>query len=171
MFMKSFSLIAALCMLLVSCTGYHMGPRKPPSLKNVNTVSVSVFDNDTLHPRVGAMATSAVASAMTLDGTYKIVDAAQADAVLEGTVRRIDYQRIRSRRFDVLRPQELDNTVVLNWVLRDSKDPTKVLASGTSKGSSQLFVDSNLQSARQAALPEATERAGEALVSTLANGY
>jgi hypothetical protein len=166
--MKPILLLSLLSTFLVSCAGYHVGPSKPPSLKKVNTISVSVFANDTLHPRVGAMATSAVTSAMTQDGTYRIVSAEQADAVLEGTVRRIDYQRIRSSRFDTLRPQELDNTVILAWVLRDAKNSTKVLASGTS---SQLFVDSNLQLARQAALPEATERAGQALVSTLANGY
>ena len=169
--MKSISLLGILCLLLASCAGYQVGSRKPPSLKEVNKISVSVFDNDTLHPRVGAMATSAVTSAITMDGTYQLVSAGQADAVLEGTVRRIQYDRIRSRRFDTLRPQELDNTVVLAWVLRDANDPTKVLASGTASGESQLFVDSNLQSARQAALPEATERAGEALVSKLANGY
>ncbi|MGA0899935.1 MAG: LPS assembly lipoprotein LptE [Luteolibacter sp.] len=169
--MKPILLLSLLSTFLVSCAGYHVGPSKPPSLKKVNTISVSVFANDTLHPRVGAMATSAVTSAMTQDGTYRIVSAEQADAVLEGTVRRIDYQRIRSSRFDTLRPQELDNTVILAWVLRDAKNSTKVLASGTSRGSSQLFVDSNLQLARQAALPEATERAGQALVSTLANGY
>ena len=169
--MKPFALTTALCMLLISCAGYQVGPSKPPSLKEVNTISVSVFENDTLHPRVGAMATSAVTSAMTLDGTYKLVGADQADAVLEGTVRSINYQRIRGRRFDTLRPEELDNTVVLAWVLRDAKDPTQVLASGTSRGSSQLFVASNLQTARNAALPEATERAGEALISRLANGY
>jgi hypothetical protein len=53
----------------------------------------------------------------------------------------------------------------------DVVDPTKVLASGVSSGSSQLFVSSNLQTARNNALPEALERAGEALVSKLANGY
>jgi hypothetical protein len=158
-------------MLLVSCAGYHVGPKKPPSLNDVHTISVSVFENDTLHPRAGALATSAVASAMTLDGTYKIVSADKADAVLEGSVRSIRYERIRSRRFDTLRPEELDNMVILAWRLRDSKDPTKILASGTSRGSSQLFVASNLQTARQGALPEATERAAEALVSTLSNGY
>lgn len=169
--MKPILFIAALCALLPSCAGYHVGPRKPPSLKEVNTISVSVFENDTLHPRVGAMATSAINSSLAADGTYKIVSADQADAILEGTVRSIRYDRIRSRRFDTLRPQELDNTVTLAWVLRDAKDPTKVLASGTALGSSQLFVAANLQTARQAALPEATERAGEALVSKLANGY
>lgn len=169
--MKAFPFVAALCMLLVSCAGYHVGARKPASLKGVNTISVSVFENDTLHPRVGAMATSAVTSAMTLDGTYKIVSVDKADAVLEGTVRGINYERIRSRRFDTLRPEELGSVVTLSWVLRDGSDPTKVLANGTAKGTSQLFVASNLQTARNSALPEATERAGEALVSTLANGY
>lgn len=169
--MKPISLIALLCTLLASCAGYQVGPSKPPSLKEVHTISVSVFDNDTLHPRVGPMVTSAVASAMTMDGTYKIVAASKADAVLEGTVRSIQYDRIRGERLNTLRPVELGNTVVLGWVLRDAKDPTKVLANGTSRGSSQLFVPSNLQTARHAALPEATERAGEALVSKLANGY
>ena len=169
--MKSLFLTAALCLSLVSCAGYRVGAQKPPSLKAVNTISVSVFENDTLHPRVGAMATSAVTSAMTLDGTYKLVSASEADAVLEGTVRNINYERIRGRRFDSLRPEELSNTVVLAWVLRDARDPTKILASGISRGESQLFVASNLQTARQAALPEATERAGEALVSRLANGF
>jgi hypothetical protein len=169
--MKSFSLLTALCLLMVSCAGYQVGPRKPPSLAKVNTISVSVFENDTLHPRAGAMATSAVASAMTLDGSYKIVSAANADAVLEGTVRSIHYGRIRGQRLDSLRPQELDNTVTLGWVLRDAKDSTKVLASGASHGSSQLFVASNLQTARQNALPEAMERAGESLVSKIANGF
>ena len=169
--MKTLYPLCALCVLLVSCAGYHVGPRKPSSLKNVETISVSVFENDTLHPRLGAMASSSVASAMTMDGTYKIVSADKADAVLEGAVRRIQYDRIRSSRFDALSPEELENRITLAWVLRDAQDPTKVLASGTASGESQLFVASNLQTARQSALPEATERAGIALVSTLTNGY
>lgn len=169
--MKTFPLLAALSLLLVSCAGYQVGPRKPPSLAKVNTISINVFENDTLHPRAEVLATSAVASAVTLDGTYKIVPKSEADAVLEGTVRRIEYQTIRSRRFDALRPEELDNRVLLSWVLRDAKDPTQVLASGTANGQSQLFVSSNLQTARQNALPEAMERAGEELVSRIANGF
>lgn len=169
--MRSILLFTATALLLASCAGYQVGPRKPPSLEGVNTISVSVFDNATLHPRVGAMATSAVASALTMDGTYRMAAADKADAVLEGTVRRIEYDRIRGTRFNSLRPEELESLVVLSWVLRDAKDPTQVLASGTSEGSSQLFVSANLQTDRNNALPEAVERAGEALVSTIANGY
>ena len=59
----------------------------------------------------------------------------------------------------------------IDWELRDAKDPTKLLASGKSDGSSEFFAASNLQTARNNALPDAFQRAGVALVSRLANGY
>ena len=83
----------------------------------------------------------------------------------------IDPRAIRGTRQDSLFPEELANTVTLRWTLRDARDPTKVLATGSSKGTSQLFVSANLQTARNNALPEALERASEALVSRIANGY
>jgi hypothetical protein len=130
-----------------------------------------MFSNSTLHPRAEALATSAVANAIVQDGTYRISGLNKADAVLEGRLREIKYSTIRGTRLDTLYPEELSNTVTLSWTLRDARDPSKVLASGTSTGSSQLFVSANLQTARNNALPEALERAGEALVSRIANGY
>jgi hypothetical protein len=88
-----------------------------------------------------------------------------------GSLSEIEYSTLRGSRFDTLRPEELINTVKLQWTLRDARDRTKVLASGSSTGGSQLFVSANLQTARNNALPEALERAGEALVSRIANGY
>jgi hypothetical protein len=156
---------------LVSCAGYQLGGVKPASLANVKTVTVPMFSNSTQHPRAEALATSAVANAIVQDGTYRISTLDQADAVLEGNLREIRYSTIRGTRLDTLLPEELANTVTLSWTLRDARNPTKILASGTSTGSSQLFVSSNLQTARNNALPEALERAGEALVSRIANGY
>ncbi len=95
----------------------------------------------------------------------------EADAILEGDLKDISYANIRGTRIDTLYPEELANTVTLSWTLLDAKAPTKVLGRGTASGKSQLFVSANLQTARNNALPEALERAGEALVSTLANGY
>jgi Lipopolysaccharide-assembly len=169
--MKSTLSFLLSCLVLSGCAGYQLGGHKPPSLKEVHTVSVTMFENGTLHPRAEAIATSAVAAAIVQDGTYRIASAGSADAVLEGTVRQIKYDTIRGARFNVLRPEELNNTVVISWVLRDGRDVNKILASGTSQGHSQLFVSENLQTARNNALPEAMERAGEALVSRLANGY
>lgn len=169
--MKIQALSAAASALLTASCGYQLGGLKPASLSGVERVAVPMFGNDTQHPRAEALATSAVANAIVQDGTYKISGLDDADAVLEGTLAAIDYKSIRGSRLDTLFPEELANTVTLRWTLRDARDPTKVLASGTSSGSSQLFVSANLQTARNNALPEALEHAGEALVSRIATGY
>ncbi|MEO6477235.1 LPS assembly lipoprotein LptE [Luteolibacter sp.] len=168
--MKFLALLAP-ALLLVSCAGYHLGESKPVSLERVKTIAVPMFENSTLHPRAEALATSAVAAAFVQDGTYRISDRDHCDAVLEGSLSGIKYAPIRGRRYNTLAPEELANTVTLKWILRDGKDPTKILASGTSNGTSQLFVSDNLQTAKNNALPEALDRAGVALVSRLANGY
>jgi len=164
-------IVAAAAVLVASCAGYRLGGVKPASLAGVQNISVPMFANSTQHPRASAIATSAVADAIVRDGTYRIADSDKADAVLEGNLESIEYKAIRGTRVDSLYPEELANTVTLSWTLRDARDPTRVLATGISQGTSQLFVSANLQTARNNALPEALERAGEALVSQLANGY
>ena len=164
-------LAATLCFVLASCAGYQLGSAKPPSLAAVKSISVPMFANGTQHPRAEALATSAVTGAFVQDGTYRIGTADQADAVLEGKLTSIKYSTLSSSRLDSSTAEELTNDVVFEWVLRDAQDPTKILASGSSTGSSSFFVDSNLQTARQNALPDAFERAGQSLVSKLASGY
>ncbi|MES2997418.1 MAG: LPS assembly lipoprotein LptE [Verrucomicrobiota bacterium] len=168
--MKIFSLALISC-VLVSCAGYRLGGLKPASLARVHKIAVPMFHNATQHPRAEVIATSAVANAMVQDGTYRVSSLDHADAVLEGNLKSIDYSSIRGRRLDTLYPDELRNEVTIEWRLLDARDRTKVLASGSAGGSSQLFVSANLQTARNNALPEALERAGEALVSRISNGY
>lgn len=168
--MKLFALLTP-ALLLVSCAGYQMGGSKPSSLVRVKTIAVPMFVNSTLQPRAEVLATSAVADAFLQDGTYRISKRDQADAVLEGDLRSIRYAVKRSARYDTLRPEELSNTVSINWRLLDARDPTKVLATGTSTGSSELFARGNIQTAKNNALPEACERAATSLVSRLADGY
>lgn len=163
--------LAAPLLALASCAGYQLGGMKPASLAGVKTIAVPMFSNGTQHPRASALATSSVANALVQDGTYRIGTVDKADAVLEGELKRIEYRSIRGTRKDSAFPEELANTVTIVWTLRDAKDPGKVLAKGNSKGTSQLFVSANLQTARNNALPEALDRASEDLVSRIANGY
>jgi hypothetical protein len=130
-----------------------------------------MFSNGTQEPRAEALATTAVTDALVMDGTYRISDRDHADAVLEGTLTSIQYSTLRSSRLDSLLAEELSNEVSIVWTLRDAKDPTKILASGTSTGSSSFFADSNLQTARRNALPDAFGRAGRNLVSNLSSGF
>jgi hypothetical protein len=164
-------LLLPVAVLATSCAGYHLGGAKPSALRDVKNISVPMFHNDTLHPRAEALATSAATDAIVLDGTYRITNPDTADAVLEGTVHTIDYTALRSTRLDTLRPEELQNTVTLTWKLTDARDRKKVLASGLSTGSSRFFVDSNLQTSRTNALPDALQRASDSMVSRIANGF
>lgn len=166
-----FQLLALVSVLLSSCAGYQLGGAKPPSLAGVKRISVTMLENGTLHPRAEAIATSAVTDAVVQNGTYKLSELDSADAVLEGEVASIDYSALRSSRLDAMAAEELTNTVRINWRLKDARDPTKLLASGTSTGQSTFFVDSNLQTARQNALPDAFERAAQNLVLRLSSGY
>jgi Lipopolysaccharide-assembly len=158
-------------LLLVSCAGYQLGETKPAAMKAVKTIDVQMFTNSSFFPRANAVATSAVAQAIVEDGSYRIASTQHADAILTGNVASVKYTPMRGRRFDTLRPEELNNTLALNWTLRDAKNPLKILMSGTSIGKSEFFVTSNLQTDRNNALPDAAHRAGTALVSTLSNGF
>ena len=140
-------------------------------MKGVKTIDVRMFSNGTFLPRANAVVTSAVAAAIVQDGTFRIASSDKADAILEGNVSSIKYMPIRGQRFNTLRPEELINTVTLDWKIHNAKDPTKIIFSGTSTGSSDFFATSNLQTDRNNALADAAQRAGVALVSTLSNGY
>lgn len=166
-----FQLLVLLSVALSSCAGYQLGGSKPPSLASVERISVSMFENGTLHPRAEAIATSAITAAVVQNGAYQISDLSDADAILEGAVTSIDYSTLRGSRIDALAAEELTNTVRINWRLKDARDPTRLLASGTSTGQSTFFVDSNLQTARQNALPDAFERAAQNLILKLSSGY
>jgi hypothetical protein len=166
-----YHLVALLGLVLSSCVGYQLGGSKPPSLAGVERISVSMLENGTLHPRAEAIATSAVTSALVQNGTYRLSELDRADAVLEGEVSSIEYSALRGSRLDAMAAEELTNIVRISWRLKDARDPTRLLASGSSTGQSTFFADSNLQTARQNALPDAFERAAQNLILKLASGY
>jgi hypothetical protein len=169
--MKPTVLLLLPLLLLGSCAGYRLGGPQPAALAKVRTLAIPMFANDTQHPRAEVIATSALSSAVTQDGTYRIARTAQADAVLQGRIKSITYTAIRSRRLDTLRPEELASYVTLEWTLKETTLPGTTLAAGAAVGTSSFFVDRDLQTARNNALPDALERASQAIVSQLANGF
>lgn len=162
---------AVLAIHLASCAGYEVGGRKPQALVGVDRVAIPMFANATQHPRAETLATSAVADALKRDGTYRLAGTDHADAVLEASLLSIDYTMMRGTRFDTMLAEEFRNTVTIQWQLRDARDPTLVLARGTSNGTSQLFRDANLQTARNNALNEAMENAAASLISQIADTF
>lgn len=156
---------------LISCAGYRLEGRRPQALAHVKNIHIPLFENKTLIPRGEALATNSVIDAIASDGTYRIVDDSSADAVLTGTVESISYDQVRATRLDTLRSEELENTITLNWELRDAKNPLKLLAKGRASGTSRFAVDANLQTARTSALPDAMQRAASQVAGRLTDDY
>jgi len=169
--LKLHATLALCAALAVSCTGYKLGGVKPATLSEVHSIAVPMFSNQTLEPRVGAMATNQTVDAIAADGAYKIADPDQADAILEATVSRIDYTQLRSARLDTMRPTELGNQITIEWVLKDAKDPTRALMRGTAIGTSRFFIGDNVQTARTNALPDALHNAALQIASKLGDGF
>jgi len=154
---------------LHSCAGYRLGDSKPSSLQNIRTLAVPLFKNDTLQPRISTLATNSCVDAIIRDGAYSIKSIDNADATLEATIKSIKYDEFRSQRLDTLRPEELKVEIEIEWAVVSSTN--QILEKGTSKGTSKLFVEDNLQLSRENALPDAFKNATQNLVSRIANGF
>ena len=102
------SLLAAL--LCASC-GYQVGPVKPTKLHGIRRICVKNFKNETLEPRMEAMLASAVIKQLQLDGTYEVTGESRADAILQGTLLRIERTPARVVRGNVLQSSEYLLTV------------------------------------------------------------
>jgi hypothetical protein len=161
----------AMVYLASSCAGYRLEGRRPQALQNVRQIRVEMFDNKTLIPRGEALATNAVIDALSADGTYHLATVEKADATLHGTIDSITYNQVTSTRLDTLRSEEFENNITISWVLRDANNPLKILASGKATGSSRFAIDSNLQTARTNALPDALQRAATQVVGRLTDDY
>jgi hypothetical protein len=164
-------LLATLPLLLASCAGYQQGGNKPAALAHISSIHVAMVRNDTQILRAAAHATNAIADAILLDGTYRLGSGSNADARLDATLREISYRQVRSSRFDSQRSEELEMSVVYEWSLVEADNPLHILQRGRSIGNTTFFVDPNLQTARQTALPDALKRAAESMIARLADGF
>src|SRR5688572_2845386 len=102
-----FALFLPLLGLLVSgCAGYKIGPIQPKFMEGIRTIAVPTFKNDTLEPRVEVALANALIKQIQQDGTYQITDEKNADAIIEGTLERIQRRPARSVRGNVLATRE-----------------------------------------------------------------
>ncbi len=156
-------------LFLSSCAGYRLGSAKPESLRNIKNISVPLVKNDTLEIKLAPLATNALVSSISNDGSYRITEASNSDAYLKATIRKIDYREFRSARLDILRAEELTMTIVVNWELIDNSGST--LLSGSSTGETRFFNDNNQRISREHAVANALQNAASKITSRISNGF
>jgi hypothetical protein len=156
--------------LLSGCAGYHIGAVKPFYLRDVKSIAVPTFKNNTLEPRIEVLVTGTVIKQFQQDGTFRITGDENADAILKGEIVRISRAPSRSVRGNVLATVEFALTIRVRYSLvgRDGKTigpPTEVT------GSTSFFVGSDVITDERQALPLATEQVATRLVSQLSEGW
>lgn len=157
-------------MLLSSCAGYHLGPAKPEYLKDIKTVSVPVFRNNTLLPNVESVMTTSTIAQLQQDGSLRVVGEGQGDAILVCTIERISRAPARSVTGNVLLTSEFELTVQLRYQLQ-AKGTGQIIDSGRVTGETSFFVGNDIQQDERQAIPNAAQQVAVQLVSNVVEGF
>ncbi len=162
-------LIPMMTALLFCSCGYHIGGLKPVALKNVQSISVGVFTNNSLEPRAGALVSSAIAEAIQTEGTYALVSSKKADVRMEGSVSSIEFMQLRSSYQDTYRSMEVGLKLSVNYRIIDNKKNV-VLWTSSATSVSSLFNIGNQQSAKMNALSYAARLVAHDICGAVSNG-
>lgn len=168
--MRILLLAAPVCVCLTGCLGYHIGPAKPHYLSDVHTIAVPTFGNKTLTPRIEVLVTDIVIKQFQQDGTYKIGNGDNSDAVLKGDIMRITRSPARSIQGNVLATSEFNLSMHVKYRLvgRDGKDLAPPVEA---EGTTSFFVGTDVTTDERQALPLAAEELAVHLVSQLSEGW
>jgi outer membrane lipopolysaccharide assembly protein LptE/RlpB len=172
-FLSAFLLLPLL--LSLSGCGYHVGEIKPTPMRRVSTIAVNSFKNETLLPRVEVQTADAVVKQFQQDGTYRIESADRADAILEGTIEKVDRQPMRVFASNVLQTSEFELILVVRYRIID-RTTGAILQQGKARGVTPFFTDSDLRNSdlvtdQNMNYPIAAQRMAENLVSKVSEGW
>jgi len=160
----------AVFLLLTSCLGYHVGPVKPSVLRDVHAVAVPTFENKTLLPRIEVLITDSVIKQLQQDGTYRIANENNADAILKAEITDISRTPARSVRGNVLATTEFNLIMHVKYKL-ETPSGTVLMPSAEVVGTTSFFVGTDVTTDERQALPLAAEELASHLVTQLSEGW
>jgi len=157
-------------LFLSGCAGYHLGPATPAYLRQIHSIAVPTFRNNTLVPRIEALVSGAVIKQFQQDGTFRIANEDHADAVLKGEVVAVGRTPARSVRGNVLATTEFNLVLRVRYTLlgRDGKTLAGPLEAA---GTTSFFVGQDVNTDERQALPLAAQELAGHLVSQLSEGW
>jgi outer membrane lipopolysaccharide assembly protein LptE/RlpB len=160
----------AVSLLLTGCLGYHVGPVKPSVLRDVHGIAVPTFENKTLLPRVEVLITDSVIKQLQQDGTYRIANENNADAILKAEISEISRTPARSLRGNVLATTEFNLAMHVKYKL-ETRSGTVLMPSTEVVGTTSFFVGEDVTTDERQALPLAAEELAIHLVTQLSEGW
>jgi hypothetical protein len=163
-------LIGSILVLLTGCFGYTIGPVQPTYMKGVHKIAVPIFTNSSPTPSINALVTDDVIAQIQQDGTYQITGVDDADAIVKGSITDVRRGKLRDLSGNVLAASQFQVNVTLHFEVISTKTH-QVLGSRDASGSSEYFVQSDIATQEQQAIPLAIHSAVVDLVSYLSEGW
>ncbi len=160
----------AVSLLLTGCLGYHVGPVKPSVLRDVHGIAVPTFENKTLLPRIEVLITDSVIKQLQQDGTYRIANENNADAILKAEISEVNRAPARSLRGNVLATTEFNLAMHVKYKL-ETPSGTVLMPSTEVVGTTSFFVGEDVTTDERQALPLAAEELAIHLVTQLSEGW
>lgn len=160
--------VLSLGALSSSCSHYSLGAQKPEALKNINTLNVAVFENNTFYPRAEVLLTSSVAEEISSNGTFRLASKGKCDATVRGSVTSVTLDQARAQTYNTYRSAQGTMTVNVAYEVV-SGDNGAVLSKGTVRESSNYFTSGNEQSAKWDAYSYAARLAAQRMVANFVN--
>ena len=158
--LSAFFFVFLAIFFLAGCVGYRLGSTLPPDIK---TVYVPVFANKSREPLIENDATAATIAELQTDGTLKVVNAENADVILECTLTGVSLSPLRYNRSDVTKPNEYRLTLSASFTLKRVRTQ-EILCEASVIGESTFPFYGNLVSAKQSATPRAAEDLAKRIV-------
>ncbi|GAT34121.1 lipopolysaccharide-assembly [Terrimicrobium sacchariphilum] len=166
--MRTVSLL--LVAILLSGCGYKLGEIRPTPMRSVRTLAIPTFKNNTYEPRIEVLMADTVIKQFQQDGTYTIVSDDTADAILYGTVTKIERRSLRSVQNNVLATSEFGLTVTVSYQVVD-RVTGAVLMKSVVQGDTSFFSSNDLQTTERQAIPLAAQRLAVDLSAALSEGW
>ncbi|MGB9053358.1 MAG: LPS assembly lipoprotein LptE, partial [Pseudolabrys sp.] len=138
--------------------------------RDVHGIAVPTFENKTLLPRVEVLITDSVIKQLQQDGTYRIANENNADAILKAEISEISRTPARSLRGNVLATTEFNLAMHVKYKL-ETPSGTVLMPSTEVVGTTSFFVGEDVTTDERQALPLAAEELAIHLVTQLSEGW
>lgn len=162
--------VALACVLVFTSGCYHLGPNLP---KEYSSIAVPEFKlgPEVFKPRLQTPVTNALIKRLQADGALRVLNANEADAILEGEIVGYDLQPLRYQRSNQAATREYRLVLTAHVVLR-KRDTNEVLVeSERVDGETSFFILGDLTTSEHQALPLAADDLARNIVKLVGEGW
>ncbi|MDA0321772.1 MAG: LptE family protein [Verrucomicrobia bacterium] len=166
--MKSWPVLLGIALCLGGCASYQLGSTLP---KDIQSVYIPVFTNETDEPGVESETTLAAIREFQNDGALRVTTEDSADLILTVTVREFQLKPLRYKREQATTAEEYRLTLVADIVATRTSDGS-VLAERTHlEGDAEFTLASDMRAAKRDALPVAAKDLAHKIVEAVVESW